>query len=83
MKEVLYFSTPWCGPCKMFSPVMEEVCAATGTSLRKINAEQQPDLARNYGITSVPTFIVMKGGEQVLRHNGMMPKTKLMEVLSS
>lgn len=82
MTEVLYFTTPWCGPCKIFSPIVEEVCASTGTSLRKINAEQQPDLARSNGITGVPTIIVTRNGQQVFRNTGIVSKGKLLEVIS-
>ena len=81
MISVLYFSTPWCGPCKMFWPTVDDVCRANGISIQKVDAEQDRDLANQYQITGVPTLIVMKNGQPVFRNTGVMAKTQLIDKL--
>jgi|TARA_A200000159_G_scaffold163458_1_gene189753 thioredoxin 1 len=71
MKEYLYFSAPWCGPCKMLSPVMEQV--GNTIPVNKINVDEQPDFAQKYGIRSVPTVVLLEGGVEVKRHIGVKP----------
>lgn len=84
---VLYFSTTWCGPCKMFWPVVQEVCSANGISIQRIDAEQNRDLANQYQITGVPTIVVLKndgtGDKPAFRNTGVMTKTKLIETLQN
>tara|TARA_R100001510_G_scaffold18708_1_gene16206 strand:+ start:218 stop:454 length:237 start_codon:yes stop_codon:yes gene_type:complete len=69
MKEYLYFSAPWCSPCKMLSPVMEQV--SNTIPVNKINVDEQPDFAQKYGIRSVPTVVLLEGGQEVKRHIGV------------
>ena len=69
MKEYLYFSAPWCSPCKMLSPVMEQV--SNTIPVNKINVDEQPDFAQRYGIRSVPTVVLLEGGQEVKRHIGV------------
>tara|TARA_B100000674_G_C37748638_1_gene872383 strand:+ start:736 stop:972 length:237 start_codon:yes stop_codon:yes gene_type:complete len=69
MKEYLYFSAPWCQPCKMLSPVMEQV--SNTIPVNKINVDEQPDFAQKYGIRSVPTVVLLEGGQEVKRHIGV------------
>ena len=69
MKEYLYFSAPWCNPCKMLSPVMEQV--SNTIPVNKINVDEQPDFAQKYGIRSVPTVVLLEGGQEVKRHIGV------------
>lgn len=65
MKKLIYFSTPYCGPCRMFGPIMEQV-KAQGIPVEKINPEQVPALAVAYGVRSVPTVVVVNSnGEKV------------------
>ena len=71
MKEYLYFSAPWCSPCKMLSPVMEQV--SNTIPVNKINVDEQPDFAQKYGIRSVPTVVLLEGGVEVKRHIGVKP----------
>ena len=54
--KLVYFSAPWCGPCKMFGPVMDQV-AATGIPVQKVNVDQDGQLAQKYGIRNVPTVV--------------------------
>ena len=83
MKTVLYFSTEWCGPCKMFWPTVDDVCRASKISVQKIDAEQNRDLANQYQITGVPTIIILKNGQPEFRNTGVMAKTKLIDKLQN
>ena len=71
MKEYLYFSAPWCSPCKMLSPVVEQV--SNTIPVKKVNVDEQPDFAQKYGIRSVPTVVLLEGGQEVKRHIGVKP----------
>lgn len=79
---ILYFSTEWCGPCKMFKPVVQEVSSYLGRAVSYVDAQQQSDLAQKYGVTSVPTVIIESQGSVVFRHTGVMTRSKLVEVFS-
>lgn len=79
---VMYFTAAWCGPCKMFKPVVEQVSAETGVGISYIDVDQQRDLASQYGISSVPTIIVENNGSVVYRNSGVMSKPQLTQVLS-
>ena len=65
MADFLYFSTSWCGPCKMFRPIVQGVAAETGTNVQFIDAEQNQALAAQYNITSVPTIVVSQNGVRI------------------
>ena len=54
--KLVYFSAPWCGPCRMFGPVMDQV-AATGIPVQKVDVDQDGQLAQKYGIRNVPTVV--------------------------
>jgi len=79
---VLYFTAAWCGPCKMFKPVVEQVSAETGIGINYVDVDQQGALASQYGISSVPTIIVENNGSVVYRNSGVMSKPQLTQVLS-
>jgi thioredoxin 1 len=79
---VLYFTAAWCGPCKVFKPVVEQVSAETGVGINYVDVDQQRDLASQYGISSVPTIIVENNGSVVYRNSGVMSKPQLTQVLS-
>lgn len=73
------FWANWCGPCKMMGPVVEQIAQDMGGSARvcKINIDEQPELARQYNVMSIPTFILFKEGKEVNRKIGVMPKEEL------
>ena len=54
--KLIYFSAPWCGPCRMFGPVMDNV-AATGIPVQKVNVDDNSDLSQKYGVRNVPTVV--------------------------
>ena len=78
MKEYLYFSAPWCGPCKMLSPVMEQV--GNTIPVNKINVDEQSDLAQRYGIRSVPTVVLLENQIEVKRIMGVKPMNEYLSV---
>ena len=73
------FWASWCGPCKMMGPVVEQIAQDMGDSARvcKINIDEQPELASQYNVMSIPTFILFKDGKEVNRTIGAMPKEEL------
>jgi thioredoxin 1 len=79
MKQLLYFSAPWCGPCKMLAPLMDEL--AQTYPIRKINIDNQPELAREYSITSIPTTILLVDEKEVERKVGPQPKSYYIQLL--
>ena len=77
------FWAPWCGPCRAVAPVLEEIARDNDGKLKvvKLNTDENPDVTRRYGITSIPTMHVVVGGEVVKTLVGAMPKPKLMREL--
>ena len=74
------FWATWCGPCMRQAPIVEEL-AAEGYSVGKVDVDQQPDLAGQYGVMSSPTLIVFKGGKEVHRVVGLTAKNDLKRLL--
>jgi thioredoxin 1 len=77
------FWAPWCGPCRMLAPVVEELARENAGSLRvaKINIDDSPGIAASYGINSIPTLIIFKGGEVADRFVGVQPKKRLQDAI--
>jgi len=84
MTNVLYFSTPWCGPCKMFKPIVEQVSQETGKYVQFIDAEQNKQMAEQYGVTTVPTIVVLSdSGQMINRLTGVQSKLTLVNLLAN
>ena len=81
MANIYYFSTEWCGPCKMFKPVVREVMEQTGKAVQFVDAQHNPAMAAKYSVSSVPT-IVIEDGHNVVKLVGPQSKTKLLELFS-
>lgn len=82
MSQIIYFSTPTCGPCKMFKPVVQQVAAELEVSIKYVDASIDSITAQQYSITAVPTIIVEDNGSVVYRNSGVMSKSQLTQVLS-
>ena len=80
MKSVKYFSATWCGPCKVFKPVMTEI-ASEGHSVEFIDVDQEQNKATKYGIRSVPTTVIEENGKEVSRFVGAIPKQQVLAKL--
>ncbi len=78
------FWAEWCGPCKMVSPIVEEIASENREKLKvvKLNVDDNPDTAREYGIMSIPTLLVFKGGRPDKRIVGAKGKAALLSDLS-
>ena len=80
---VVDFWAEWCGPCKMISPVLEEISKEyPQISIVKLNVDEERTLAQAYGVTGIPLLAVFSGGEVVKTVTGAVPKRKLLEELS-
>ena len=80
-KSAKYFSATWCGPCKAFKPVMEEI-ASDGYFIEFIDVDKEENKAQNYGIRSVPTVVIEQGGQEVSRFTGAISKQLVLERLA-
>ena len=78
MKTMKYFSATWCGPCKVFKPVMNEI-AGEGYHVEFIDIDNLSDLASKYNVRSVPTTVIEKDGIEVDRFIGSVSKQSVME----
>ena len=73
------FWAPWCGPCRMVAPVVDEIAKDFEGKLKvvKLNTDENPNIASQYGIRSIPTLMIFKGGQKVETVVGAVPKTTL------
>ena len=76
------FWAPWCGPCRMVSPIVDEIAEETGdVKVCKVNIDEQPELAARYGVMSIPTLAVFVGGELKEKAVGARPKAAILKLL--
>jgi thioredoxin 1 len=76
------FYADWCGPCKMITPVLEELASeATDGKIVKVNVDENPQLATRYGISSIPSLLIFRDGEVVNQHVGLANKAQLRAML--
>ena len=79
---LLDFGAPWCAPCRMVVPVIEEIARERpDIKVGKINVDEQPELASKFSIMSIPTLVVMKNGKIVQQVSGARPKNAILEML--
>ena len=79
---LLDFWAGWCGPCRMVSPIVDEIAAERGDiKVGKINVDEQPELAAQFGVMSIPTLVVMKEGKIVNQEVGARPKAQILSML--
>ncbi|MBQ7363009.1 MAG: thioredoxin [Clostridia bacterium] len=78
------FYASWCGPCRMLSPIIDEIAEERpDITVGKINVDEEQELSREFGIVSIPTVIVLKGGKVVSRVTGARPKAQLLSLLEA
>jgi thioredoxin 1 len=73
------FWAPWCGPCRVVAPVLEEIAEERAEHLRivKLNIDENQETAMNYQILAIPTMVLFRGGQEAKRIQGAMPKRRL------
>jgi thioredoxin 1 len=79
------FWAPWCGPCKVFGPIVAEMAkdvAGKPVKIGKMNVDENQETSGKYGVMSIPTSMIFKGGQPVEQMVGVQPKEKLLEKLS-
>ena len=79
------FWAPWCGPCRMIAPMIEELAGEYAGSIKigKLNIDDSPNAAGSFGVSSIPTLMIFKGGDVVDRFVGVQPKNRLQKALDA
>lgn len=79
------FWAPWCGPCRMIAPMVEELAGEYAGSVKvgKINIDDSPQMAQKFNVNSIPTLMVFKGGQPVETFVGVQPKNRLQRALDA
>ena len=81
-KVLLDFWASWCGPCRMISPVLEEIAAERpDIKVAKVNVDEEPELARQFGVMSIPMLVVMEHGQILNKSLGAKPKEAVLNLL--
>lgn len=77
------FWADWCGPCRMLSPIVDEISEeySQTAGFGKINVDEEPELAQQFGVSSIPTLILFKDGKEAARMVGVQPKEKIVEFI--
>ena len=79
---LLDFWASWCGPCRMVSPIVDEIATERGDiKVGKVNVDEERELAAQFGVMSIPTLVVMKGGKVVNQMVGARPKSQILAML--
>ena len=79
---LLDFWASWCGPCRMVGPIVDEIAAERGDlKVGKVNVDEQPELAGQFGVMSIPTLVVLKNGKVTNQAVGVRPKAQILAML--
>ena len=80
--SLLDFYADWCGPCRMVLPIVDEIASERDDLLVvKVNVDDNPELAKEFGVFSIPTLVVMKNGQVINRQSGAKTKAKILEMV--
>ncbi|MBR7032175.1 MAG: thioredoxin [Clostridia bacterium] len=83
-KVLIDFWASWCGPCRMMSPVIDEIAAETDSiKICKVNVDDEPSIAAKYGIMSIPTLLVVENGEVTGKSVGAVPKENVLALIGN
>ena len=82
MKTIKYFSATWCGPCRVFKPIMQEIAGEESIIVEFIDVDQSQDLAAKYGVRSIPTTVIEENGVEVDRFVGALSKQQAIQRLN-
>ena len=80
-KVVIDFYAEWCGPCKMLSPILDKVSKELNLDIYKVNVDEVEDVARQYGIMSIPTVMIFEKGKMTKKNVGFMDDAELREIV--
>ena len=80
-KVFIDFYADWCGPCKMMMPIVEELSEEVDVKFVRINVDVNEEISRQFGVMSIPTFVVMEKGNEIGKKIGMTSKEELLEML--
>ena len=83
-KVLIDFFAEWCGPCRMVSPIVDEIANEHPEYIvAKVNVDEEPELAQAFGVVSIPTLVVLKNGEVVNKSAGARPKAQILSLLQA